>query len=222
MRLPWPEKLTLVVFALVMGFFLFISMGMPAPAYTDTTLDQYWSAAAVIAGVVALKVVLPVWIIARIIALLATPGGDNPLRSAACSTPRIGECATARVRVDHLGYGRIRALPEGVEADFTQQPAGGSGRGLGAPIRGDGSQEVVTMRVPSGTVASMVSRKGGDYRTYGCVPQPCDLVVGRGGDSRSIPAVFRKSMRNGNYDGPVFGRRPGSRTAVLATRSTWR
>ena len=72
------------------------------------------------------------------------------------------------------------------------------------------------------TVASMVARKGGDYTTGGYVPQPCDLVVGRGDDSRSIPAVFRKSVKNGNSDGPVFDRRPKSRTAVLATRSTWR
>ena len=61
----------------------------------------------------------------------------------------------------------------------------------------------------------MVARKGGDYTTGGCVPQPCDLVVGRGDDSRSIPAVFRKSMKNGNCDGPVFGRRPRARTGGL-------
>jgi hypothetical protein len=47
-------------------------------------------------------------------------------------------------------------------------------------MRARRSQEVVTMRVPVRTVASMVARKGGDYTTGGCVPQLCDLVVGRG------------------------------------------
>jgi hypothetical protein len=75
MRLPWPEKLTLVVGVLIMGFFFFLSIGRPAPAYADTTEAQYWAAAATIFGLVALKVMLPVWIVSRAIALLAARPG---------------------------------------------------------------------------------------------------------------------------------------------------
>jgi hypothetical protein len=60
----WPKKLALLVGALIMGFFFLLSLGTPAPAYANTTPAEYWSAAAAVSSAVALKIVLPVWIIA--------------------------------------------------------------------------------------------------------------------------------------------------------------
>jgi hypothetical protein len=96
MRLAWPEKASLVVFGLITLVMLFLGMGQnpdpseycqqlrsahhdwtSAESYCFVTAAQHWSAFAWIEGFLFLKVVLPVWIVLRV---LDIAGGGPAIR----------------------------------------------------------------------------------------------------------------------------------------------
>jgi len=98
MRLAWPEKIALAPFALITLIMLFLGLGETPdmsqycrdlrasyPTWTSnesycfTTAAQHWWAFASIEGFLFLKIVLPVWVVARLIDLF---GGGIALRRA--------------------------------------------------------------------------------------------------------------------------------------------
>jgi hypothetical protein len=96
MRLAWPEKITLALFALITLIMLFLGLGetpdmseycrsmrlehptwTSADSYCFVTAAQHWSAFAWIEGFLFLRIVLPVWVVARLVDLF---GGGPALR----------------------------------------------------------------------------------------------------------------------------------------------
>ena len=96
MRLAWPEKITLALFALITLVMLFLGSGatpdmseycrslrLEHPAWTHAdsycfvTGAQHWAAFAWIEGFLLLKIMLPAWIVARLVDLF---GGGPALR----------------------------------------------------------------------------------------------------------------------------------------------
>ena len=98
MRLAWPEKFVLVIFGLITLVLLFLGGGFgeyPDPSeycqqlrhsyptwtsansYCFTTAEQHWRAFAGIEWILFLKLVLPIWIVLRLIDLF---GGGIAIR----------------------------------------------------------------------------------------------------------------------------------------------
>ena len=90
MRLAWPEKIALAPFALITLIMLFLGLGetpdmsqycrdLRASYPTWTSNESYCFTTASIEGFLFLKIVLPVWVVARLIDLF---GGGIALRRA--------------------------------------------------------------------------------------------------------------------------------------------
>jgi hypothetical protein len=110
MRLAWPEKFTLAIFVAIAAVLLFLggfgenpdpseycqSLRNSHPTWTSAdsycfvSAEQHWFAFAWIEGFLVLKIVLPIWIVLRLIDLF---GGGIAIRRAAHK---------GRPPVDHL------------------------------------------------------------------------------------------------------------------------